>query len=80
MIVFINQLIRNKKFKIILISGCLLINPVIEILSNEIVDGWEGYLSVPDLRGLVPRYKKIKHSSYDIEGRPNIKYINTQIR
>jgi peptide deformylase len=46
----------------------VLINPVIEILSDETVDGWEGCLSVPGLRGLVPRYKKIQYNGYDPEG------------
>ena len=48
----------------------ILINPTIEILSDEMVDGWEGCLSVPGLRGLVPRYKKIQYSGYDIDGQP----------
>jgi peptide deformylase len=46
----------------------VLINPVIEILSEEMLDGWEGCLSVPGLRGLVPRYKKIRYSGYDLAG------------
>lgn len=46
----------------------ILINPIIEVLSDEMVDGWEGCLSVPGLRGLVPRYKKIQYSGYDDEG------------
>lgn len=46
----------------------VLINPTIEILSDEMVSEWEGCLSVPGLRGLVPRYKKIKYSGYDAEG------------
>ena len=48
----------------------VLINPVIETLSDEMVDGWEGCLSVPGLRGLVPRYKKIQYSGYDLERNP----------
>lgn len=48
----------------------VLINPTIEILSNEFIDGWEGCLSVPGLRGLVPRYKKIKYSGFDENGNP----------
>ncbi len=47
----------------------ILINPVITPLSNEMVDGWEGCLSVPRLRGLVSRYQKIKYSGYDLMGR-----------
>lgn len=44
----------------------ILINPVIEILSDEMIDGWEGCLSVPGLRGLVPRYQKIKYTGFDL--------------
>jgi peptide deformylase len=38
----------------------VLINPRIEPLSEEMEDDWEGCLSVPDLRGKVPRYTKIR--------------------
>ncbi len=48
----------------------ILINPTIEILSEEMEDGWEGCLSVPGLRGLVPRYTHIKYSGFDAEGKP----------
>lgn len=44
----------------------ILINPVYEIVSREMRDDWEGCLSVPGLRGLVPRYQKIKYSGYDL--------------
>lgn len=47
----------------------ILINPEYQILSHELVDGWEGCLSVPGLRGLVPRYKKIEYRGYDPEGK-----------
>lgn len=46
----------------------VIINPSIEVLSDETINGWEGCLSVPGLRGLVPRYKKIQYSGYDLEG------------
>ena len=46
----------------------VLINPEITVISDELVDGWEGCLSVPGLRGLVPRYKKIQYQGYDAEG------------
>ena len=46
----------------------ILINPEIHILSDEMVDGWEGCLSVPGLRGLVPRYQKIQYQGYDVNG------------
>ena len=47
----------------------VLINPEIEILSQEMEDGWEGCLSVPGMRGIVPRYKHIRYSGVDHEGR-----------
>lgn len=46
----------------------VLINPTIEILSQEMEDGWEGCLSVPGLRGLVSRYTYIKYSGFDAKG------------
>lgn len=48
----------------------ILINPVIEVLDETLVDGWEACISVPELCGLVPRYKKIKYSGFDPEGKP----------
>ena len=46
----------------------VLINPVIKVLSDVIVDDWEGCLSVPGLRGLVPRYNHIEYSGYNEQG------------
>lgn len=46
----------------------ILCNPVIEPLSDEMEDGWEGCLSVPGLRGLVPCYRHIRYSGYDPAG------------
>lgn len=46
----------------------VLINPVIEPLSDEEEDGWEGCLSVPGLRGVVPRWRKIRYRGRDPEG------------
>ena len=46
----------------------VLINPTINVLSNEMADDWEGCLSVPGLRGLVSRYNHIEYSGYDLEG------------
>jgi peptide deformylase len=47
-----------------------LINPAIEPLSDETELGWEGCLSVPGLRGAVPRWTKIRYRGSDGEGRP----------
>lgn len=43
----------------------VLCNPVIVPLSDAIEDGWEGCLSVPGLRGVVPRWKDVRYSGYD---------------
>ncbi len=48
----------------------VLINPVITPLDDEVVQGWEGCLSVPGLRGLVPRQARIRYSGFDPEGQP----------
>ena len=47
----------------------VLINPVIEPLGEEQVDGWEGCLSVPGLRGVVPRFARIRYRGFDPQGR-----------
>ena len=43
----------------------VLINPVITPLSDAMDDAWEGCLSVPGLRGLVPRYTSLKYEGFD---------------
>ena len=48
----------------------ILLNPRIEALSPEQEDGWEGCLSVPGLRGVVPRFTRIRYRGLDPEGRP----------
>src|SRR5687767_2174195 len=47
----------------------VLLNPVITPLGDEEEDGWEGCLSVPGLRGMVPRYKRIRYEGFDPQGR-----------
>ena len=48
----------------------VLVNPTLEPLGTEQEDGWEGCLSVPGLRGLVPRYRRVRYRGYDLDGRP----------
>ncbi len=43
----------------------VVINPVIEVLGPEEEEGWEGCLSVPGLRGLVPRFSRIRYRGFD---------------
>ena len=47
----------------------VLCNPVITPVRDEEEDGWEGCLSVPGLRGVVPRYKFIRYQGFDEQGR-----------
>jgi peptide deformylase len=48
----------------------ILVNPSIKFYSEETTMGWEGCLSLKDLRGLVPRSKKIMVEYFDREGKP----------
>ena len=47
----------------------VLINPVITPLGGEEEEGWEGCLSVPGLRGVVPRWRRIRYQGFDEHGR-----------
>lgn len=48
----------------------VLVNPVLTPLSDEIEDDWEGCLSVPGLRGKVPRWKHLRYAGFDARGNP----------
>jgi peptide deformylase len=48
----------------------ILINPKIEPLGDERAFGWEGCLSVPGMRGVVPRFTRIRYTAVDINGHP----------
>ncbi len=48
----------------------VLINPVIKPLGAQEEEGWEGCLSVPGLRGKVPRLARIAYTGFDPQGRP----------
>jgi peptide deformylase len=45
-----------------------LVNPEIVTVGSEMVTDWEGCLSIPDIRGKVPRYKRVKVRAFDREG------------
>lgn len=47
-----------------------LVNPVLTPLSDEQEDGWEGCLSVPGFRGVVPRYTRLRYEGFDPQGNP----------
>jgi peptide deformylase len=48
----------------------VLCNPQIEFLGAEMEDGWEGCLSVPGLRGVVPRYTRLRYRGFTERGEP----------
>lgn len=48
----------------------VVVNPMITPHSRELVYDWEGCLSIPDLRGLVPRHAEVRVQGLDREGRP----------
>jgi peptide deformylase len=46
----------------------VLINPELEPIGEEMEEGWEGCLSVPGMRGLVPRYRHLRYRGVDLQG------------
>ena len=52
------------------VPDTVLINPELKPLSDEMEEGWEGCLSVPGLRGVVPRYTRLRYWGFDPRGRP----------
>lgn len=51
-------------------SVTALINPWLEVLAEEVEEGWEGCLAVPWMRGLVPRARLIRYGSFLENGSP----------
>ncbi len=48
----------------------VLVNPELTPLDTEQDEGWEGCLSVPGMRGLVPRYRRLRYRGLDAAGAP----------
>ena len=48
----------------------VLVNPLVTPLPGDLVEGWEGCLSVPGLRGLVPRHERVRYRGFDLDGQP----------
>jgi peptide deformylase len=48
----------------------VLVNPELTPLDPEQDEGWEGCLSVPGMRGLVPRYRRLRYRGFDAAGAP----------
>lgn len=47
------------------VPDTVLINPALTLLSEEMEEGWEGCLSVPGMRGLVPRHASLRYTGFD---------------
>jgi len=52
------------------IAPTVLVNPELKTIGDEMAEGWEGCLSIPDLRGLVPRHLRIKVKARSLDGEP----------
>jgi peptide deformylase len=50
------------------VPDTVLVNPVLEPVGAEMVEGWEGCLSVPGMRGLVPRFRRLRYRGFDETG------------
>ncbi len=51
------------------VGTTVLVNPELEPVGEAMVPGWEGCLSIPGLRGLVPRYERVRWRGFDLAGR-----------
>ncbi len=54
----------------------VLINPTLEFIGDELEEGWEGCLSVPGMRGMVPRYKQLRYRGFDEKGQAIDRTVN----
>ena len=54
----------------------VLVNPELEPIGEELEEGWEGCLSVPGMRGLVPRFKQLHYRGFDQFGKPIERTVN----
>jgi len=52
------------------VPDTVLLNPVITPIGAEMEEDWEGCLSVPGMRGVVPRFKKLQYQGFDESGNP----------
>jgi peptide deformylase len=52
------------------VPDTVLINPVLTPLADDVEEGWEGCLSVPGMRGWVPRWTRLRYRGFDETGKP----------
>jgi peptide deformylase len=53
-----------------LVPYTVLVNPELKPLNGGVAEDWEGCLSVPGMRGWVPRYKQLRYKGFDAQGAP----------
>ncbi|HEX6319213.1 MAG TPA: peptide deformylase [Burkholderiales bacterium] len=58
------------------VPDTVLVNPTLTPLSDEMEEGWEGCLSVPGMRGWVPRYTRLKYAGYDQHGKRFVREVS----
>jgi peptide deformylase len=58
------------------VPSTILINPELTPLSDEMEEDWEGCLSVPGMRGLVPRHTQLRYTGFDVDGKPIDRTVN----
>jgi peptide deformylase len=69
--VVIFELLDNPRYPHIApVPYTVLVNPLVTPLTAEQDEGWEGCLSVPGMRGLVPRFKRLRYQGFDQHGVP----------
>jgi peptide deformylase len=69
--VVIFELLDNPRYpQIAPVPYTVLVNPLVTPLTAEQDEGWEGCLSVPGMRGLVPRFKRLRYQGFDQYGAP----------
>lgn len=69
--VVIFGLIANPRYpQVAPVPYTVLVNPELTPIGEEQEEGWEGCLSVPGLRGLVPRYRQLRYRGRDLAGQP----------
>ncbi|MFM2042516.1 MAG: putative peptide deformylase, Def [Pseudomonadota bacterium] len=52
------------------VEPLVLVNPELDPVGEEMINGWEGCLSIPGLRGLVPRHARVRYAGIGLDGKP----------
>jgi len=66
--VVIFEVKNNPRYPDVVVPYTVLINPQIAPLDDLVEEGWEGCLSVPGMRGVVPRYTRIRYAGFGAHG------------